>query len=225
MNKHKTNYKNKLCKTCGVKPVAFSYKKYGRDYFRSECSGCLSKKYNKKNPINRKVINDRYHKQYKIENANWKEQMMEHIGQHCCKHCGESHLATLSFHHRNLAEKSFKLSWAYTHYYSLESMKKEAEKCDLVCANCHQKLHATNPTGRNWTIKQSILNTINQHNCSVCGDNDIRVLSFHHPDDNKLFSICKNIFCFDLDILIAEATKCEILCENCHRKEHHATIL
>jgi hypothetical protein len=65
--------------------------------------------------------------------------MMDHIDQHCCKHCGETDSIVLCFHHRNPKEKLFRLVWAYLHYYSIETMKKEAEKCDVCCSHCGTK--------------------------------------------------------------------------------------
>ena len=195
---------DKLCKICGVRPCRKENRK-GRVYLKNDCSTCHSRAYDKSHPQNRKTIQRRHNDKYKIENANWKEQCMKHIGQYAC-HCGENHIATLSFHHRVPADKSFKLAYGYTHYYPIDRMKKEAEKCDIVCANCHLKLHATNPTGRNWTIKQRLLYAIQKQTCSKCGIDDLRVLIFHHPND-KLFTISKNWFTLNLDILTNEDTK------------------
>jgi hypothetical protein len=56
-----------------------------------------------------------------------------------CERCGyDSCLAALEFHH--LYGKDFGLSDGRTR--SLERMKAEADKCMLVCANCHRELHA-----------------------------------------------------------------------------------
>jgi len=56
--------------------------------------------------------------------------------------------------------------------------------------------------------------------CKKCGDENIFHLSFHHPDDNKEFSIAnkKNI---RWSIIENEIKKCELLCENCHAEKHY----
>jgi transcription elongation factor Elf1 len=59
-----------------------------------------------------------------------------------CILCGEAHPACLQFHHRNREEKSFTISHliARTHV-SIDRLKKEIDKCDILCGNCHAKLH------------------------------------------------------------------------------------
>jgi hypothetical protein len=46
----------------------------------------------------------------------------------------------LEFHHLDPNEKDFSIggkSW------SLERLKKEVDKCILICANCHRELHSS----------------------------------------------------------------------------------
>lgn len=57
-----------------------------------------------------------------------------------CERCPETHIACLEFHHRNPAEKDFLLSVAVAKY-SLDRIKAEAAKCDVLCSNCHRKHH------------------------------------------------------------------------------------
>lgn len=56
-----------------------------------------------------------------------------------CALCGydKCHRA-LGFHHRDPATKEFDLS-DKARSYSLERLRKEAAKCDLLCANCHME--------------------------------------------------------------------------------------
>lgn len=57
----------------------------------------------------------------------------------CCK-CGENHPACLHFHHRDKSTKSFSISDSIRRF-SLEKIIAEIAKCDVLCANCHAKLH------------------------------------------------------------------------------------
>lgn len=70
----------------------------------------------------------------------WKfyTQLKEHLS---CSQCGESHPATLQFHHLEPHEKDFNLSNAVRQGYSIETIKKEIAKCIVLCANCHAKEH------------------------------------------------------------------------------------
>ncbi len=59
-----------------------------------------------------------------------------------CVICGYSKCASaLDFHHRNPKQKDFGLSVRGLTR-SWELIKKEIDKCVLVCANCHRELHA-----------------------------------------------------------------------------------
>jgi predicted HNH restriction endonuclease len=59
-----------------------------------------------------------------------------------CELCGYSKCAVaLEFHHLDGEEKGFGISSkGYTG--SWEVVRRELEKCILVCANCHRELHA-----------------------------------------------------------------------------------
>jgi hypothetical protein len=59
----------------------------------------------------------------------------------CCLHCGENHPACLQFHHRDRLDKSFTLASVVGRASSIKQIMREIEKCDVLCANCHAKLH------------------------------------------------------------------------------------
>ena len=58
--------------------------------------------------------------------------------------------------------------------------------------------------------------------CAKCGINDKRVLDFHHIDEStKLFTLAsRRVAGYKKSTILEEIQKCEILCANCHRKEH-----
>jgi len=56
-----------------------------------------------------------------------------------CK-CGENYSACLEFHH-NIKSKEINISDAISRGWSMERIMKEIEKCIVLCANCHRKLH------------------------------------------------------------------------------------
>jgi hypothetical protein len=57
-----------------------------------------------------------------------------------CNRCDENHPACLDFHHRNPEDKTFNLSEAIARA-SLARIQVEVAKCDILCSNCHRKLH------------------------------------------------------------------------------------
>ena len=59
----------------------------------------------------------------------------------CCSKCGYNKcFAALEFHHRDPSTKDFTLSHNGGAP-SFERLKAEADKCDLLCANCHREEH------------------------------------------------------------------------------------
>ncbi|MFL6277642.1 MAG: hypothetical protein ACJ74G_20850 [Blastocatellia bacterium] len=60
----------------------------------------------------------------------------------CCQICGYGRcMEALEFHHLDPTKKDFGISKkGYTR--SWEKVKEEADKCILLCANCHREVHA-----------------------------------------------------------------------------------
>lgn len=58
-----------------------------------------------------------------------------------CVRCGENHPGVLDFHHRNPAEKEFQIGYAVLSDRAKQRVIDEIAKCDVLCANCHRKLH------------------------------------------------------------------------------------
>lgn len=57
-----------------------------------------------------------------------------------CKKCGMDDPICLDFHHRNPKKKIGEVRWLIrARGWCLDRIKKEIEKCDLLCANCHRK--------------------------------------------------------------------------------------
>ena len=61
-----------------------------------------------------------------------------------CIRCGENHSATLDFHHKDTKTKEFGINSRVHSGYSIDLIKKELAKCEVLCANCHRKLHYQN---------------------------------------------------------------------------------
>ncbi|MGV8131714.1 MAG: hypothetical protein ACP5N7_06465 [Candidatus Pacearchaeota archaeon] len=58
-----------------------------------------------------------------------------------CEICGYTKSnAALEFHHLDASEKEFSISKARLTTFS-NSIKKELDKCQLLCANCHREVH------------------------------------------------------------------------------------
>lgn len=218
----------RICKKCDRNLPLKSFgkwtdKKSGITFIKYICNTCKSNRYRELNPEKSKARSRKYWKKRSEINPQLRMNLMKSIGQTQCKICGFSDPKGLCFHHRDPKEKKFSIKFALTHSYSFETMLTEAKKCDILCANCHLKLHYVGETGENKYkakkmryLKLQLMNDIHQNCCKICGEEDPTILSFHHTRDKK-FIISKGIVnCVPYDILFEEAKKCDILCGNCH---------
>jgi hypothetical protein len=64
----------------------------------------------------------------------------------CCSY--NKNLSALSFHHREPKHKLFELDGRAMASKSQKELLEEADKCDLVCMNCHQEIH--HPDKNDW---------------------------------------------------------------------------
>jgi hypothetical protein len=54
--------------------------------------------------------------------------------------CGETHPKCLDFHHRDPSTKIDTVG-SMVRNATIEALKEEIAKCDVLCSNCHRKLH------------------------------------------------------------------------------------
>ncbi|MFB6200513.1 MAG: HNH endonuclease [Halorhabdus sp.] len=59
--------------------------------------------------------------------------------------------------------------------------------------------------------------------CQYCGEEDPAVLDFHHVDaDEKTLGVSKRVANgYTREKIETEIDRCQVLCANCHRKEHY----
>jgi 5-methylcytosine-specific restriction endonuclease McrA len=73
-----------------------------------------------------------------------KRELLKYKGGAVCMICGfDDYEGALQLHHRNPKEKEFTLSSVNLNDtdYTMEKLKAEADKCDVLCANCHFEVH------------------------------------------------------------------------------------
>ena len=72
-----------------------------------------------------------------------KLEAIEYLGGKCLDCGGEFHSSVYDFHHLNPNEKEFKPSALFGNKF--ETLKKELDKCVLLCSNCHRIRHSDSP--------------------------------------------------------------------------------
>jgi hypothetical protein len=68
----------------------------------------------------------------------WLREYKENLS---CEICGENHISCIQFHHKDMVTKEMSIADAITRKWGIERILKEIEKCQVVCANCHFKIH------------------------------------------------------------------------------------
>jgi hypothetical protein len=137
-----------------VEPISKELKNKLKDFYKTHTIVETTKKFKVSKPTiirycpNKRILltpEERQRRQYlyiKQHRARKKEWAVKYKGGKC-KLCGYSkNICALDFHHLDKNKKKFNI--AGTRYYlSIKALKKELDKCILVCANCHRELHNT----------------------------------------------------------------------------------
>lgn len=145
-----------------------------------------------------------------------------------CYKCDEKDPVCLDFHHTDSSQKIDTIANLIRRG-TLSRIKTEIDKCVVLCSNCHKIEHYNWADHSEWNVPQKRKNKRDWYielkktlKCSICKNDDHRVLEFHHIDkDTKLFTISRMISGnTSVATILEEMSKCDILCANCHRKHH-----
>lgn len=135
----------KVCPKCKIeKDISEFYTRYDRKNPRThgrcrQCEVIAVQKYQNINPLVKNKTNQ-----------NRRIFLWGYKAEQGCKLCGERDYICLDFHHRNKEDKSRKLhfkkngdkdrrgDWLHL---SVEDLEIELTKVDVLCSNCHRKVH------------------------------------------------------------------------------------
>lgn len=112
----------RCCPKCEeTKPLNEFYKRRGKEGASVYCKKCTGE-------------------QALIRQRNLKQECIDYKGG-CCEECGyDKYNGALEFHHLDPNEKDFSIS-SLKSYSFTDKLKKELDKCILVCSNCHREIH------------------------------------------------------------------------------------
>lgn len=101
------------------------------------------------------------------------------LGGKCCK-CGEKDIFVLEFHHKDPSKKEFEIN-ARCHA-PWGKIEKEIKKCELLCRNCHVRLHKKKSIEKFEEMKVQI----------VAKSKVVHKISRPPLDENKIYQMLKN---------------------------------
>ena len=129
----------KTCTKCGKEKDESEFHKKMEKRLHAICKEC-KREYDNKWYANNKKRRDNLNRQAKerrIRNRNFIHEYKLSIG---CQICGyKKTYHALEFHHKDGNDKKYQISLMKT--LSIDTIKKEIEKCMVVCANCHREIH------------------------------------------------------------------------------------
>lgn len=128
---------SKICTKCGndlpLKLFPIINKKTGK--ISSMCITCkrqYERDYWGRVKLDKRIIKNKLSKNNRIKKRKY---IIELLKNSKCVDCGIDDWRVLEFDHRNRKTKKFNIADSVS--FSIEKIQKEIDKCDIVCANCH----------------------------------------------------------------------------------------
>jgi len=102
-----------------------------------------------KDPVKKKEIAKRHYQKHaakikaatKVGKEKYRQKWRDYKATLSCVQCGENHPATFDFHHVVRAKDNKKVNRLLTNGNYKGALKEIEERCIVLCANCHRKLH------------------------------------------------------------------------------------
>tara|TARA_Y100001937_G_scaffold23994_1_gene34473 strand:- start:41 stop:424 length:384 start_codon:yes stop_codon:yes gene_type:complete len=112
----------KFCQYCKTtKPISEFYKRRGKIGGSSYCKPCTNA-------------------ETSLRAIAFKEKCVEYKGGKC-EICGyDKYFGALEFHHKDPSQKDLQISKVRTRTFN-SKIKKELDKCQILCSNCHREIH------------------------------------------------------------------------------------
>jgi len=132
----------KTCNKCNTeKPEnEFAFKNKSKGKLNAYCKEC-HKNYSKQHyKDNLDYYNKKSKKSTAIIIANNSE-LINSYKSKGCKYCPENDPCCLDFHHVDSKSKEFDIGKGKRNF-SVKKIENEIQKCEVLCSNCHRKLHA-----------------------------------------------------------------------------------
>lgn len=135
----------KRCSKCGIEKPKDQYHsriKRGRLYVFPHCIECHRKIMRAHYDANRQKYLDKAARFRAAATAEARDFIWNYLNAHPCTDCGETDPLVLQFDHCR-GKKSYDISHLVRGGYTLDTIRREITKCDVVCCNCHTRRTAS----------------------------------------------------------------------------------
>ena len=231
---------SRLCRGCGVAhPIEdFAFKNATSGKRHSRCRACCRLVSQQHYVSNKRAYLERNQRNNPLQREANRVFVTQFLREHPCVKCGNSDPVVLEFNHLHPATKTANICDMIHFRVSRARIQLEIAKCEVLCANCHQRNTTTQslahyklafgengqtqfasarmaPDLRNIRI---VLQRLREAACVDCGLTDPLVLQFDHLESKtKDIAALVRSACSS-QRLINELNKCEVRCANCHRR-------
>jgi L-lysine 2,3-aminomutase len=129
----------------------------------------------------------------------------------------------MDFDHIN-GDKIAPISIMIHETWSMENIKKEIEKTELVCVLCHRtRTYVRQPRSSNKIIVRNydFINSLKPDVCPICNQprKSWQMEFDHFSGDKKAPVTALASHRYSLETIKKEIDKCQIICSLCHRRE------
>jgi hypothetical protein len=230
----------KVCNGCGFnrRRDEFTLKNSRTNQRHSQCRICCRRRAKDHYQRNRAAYIQRNRRNNPLQRQRNAALVYEYLLVHPCMLCGESDPVVLEFNHADARTKVANISDLIQSGCSIERINGEIAKCEVACANCHQRLtwqstpsHYRTAAGSaqkaspkafraaaNARNYQLVLERLSGAVCIDCGAQDPLVLQFDHMGDKADDISWLAGSGWSSSRLSRELSKCVIRCANCHRR-------
>lgn len=141
-----------ICKVCERNRRHAAFQGYihrnGKEYFSRTCRECVSKRLKKQYAADPEKFKSKSRERWRTKSGYYLRDRRDSVKERrdfiqkvksetACKDCDKRfHPVAMDFDHRG--DKTAGVAYMAQHGYSLERIKAEIAKCDVVCANCHR---------------------------------------------------------------------------------------
>jgi len=117
--------------------------------------------------------------------------------------------------------KKCNIEKTYNEFSRDNHMKDNYKNICKSCVNSNQPNVKIRKGIIKWYKKIKAINYLGSK-CNICGDTDIKHLTFHHINsDEKEITLCELFKGSTWERILTEINKCELLCHNCHNEYHY----
>jgi hypothetical protein len=229
---------DRYCRGCQVWHSLddFAFKNALKQTRHSRCRVCCRESSRRHYEQNKGAYLERNRRYNPLRRENGAGFVYQFLAEHPCAECGEPDPIVLELDHHYPTEKLGNVSDMVRNFASVSRLRAEIRKCQVLCANCHQRrtsaareAHyktgvAMVPRPRAWRVAANrrnaelVLARLAQAQCADCGLADPLVLQFDHRA-GKRQDIGWFVSSGSRPSLVAEELqKCDVRCANCHRR-------